>query len=73
MDINSDDGGSYEATVLQFVHPQNVERFPEGKELTGQGRPGRSEQRRAVGLSHGRCRARTSDLSLVRRALSQLS
>lgn len=34
LEITPDGGEAYEATVLQFLHPQNVEHFQEGKELT---------------------------------------
>jgi hypothetical protein len=34
VEVSPDGGEPYEATVLQFSHPQNVEHFPEGKELT---------------------------------------
>jgi hypothetical protein len=34
LEITPEGGDPYEATVLQFIHPQNVEHFPEGKELT---------------------------------------
>ena len=34
VEITPEDGDPYEATILQFVHAQNVEHFPEGKELT---------------------------------------
>jgi hypothetical protein len=34
VEITPDGGEPYKATILQFVHPQNVEHFPEGKELT---------------------------------------
>jgi hypothetical protein len=34
VEITPDGGDPYEATILQFVHPQNVEHFPVGKELT---------------------------------------
>jgi hypothetical protein len=34
LEITPEGGEPYEATVLQFIHPQNVEHFPEGKELT---------------------------------------
>jgi len=34
VEITPDGGEPYEATIQQFVHPQNVEHFPVGKELT---------------------------------------
>jgi hypothetical protein len=34
VEVTPDGGEPYEATVLQFIHLQNVEHFPEGKELT---------------------------------------
>jgi hypothetical protein len=34
VEVTPDGGEPYQATVLQFIHPQNVEHFPEGKELT---------------------------------------
>jgi hypothetical protein len=34
VEITPDGGEPYKATILQFVHPQNVEHFPVGKELT---------------------------------------
>jgi hypothetical protein len=34
VEVTPDGGEPYEATVLQFVHAQNLEHFPEGKELT---------------------------------------